>query len=102
MVCVIQPAASCCYLPEVPPQTQNSEESHAMEVTASGSASSQIPGLNQDGSSRIPAEEDTQTTEQVSSVNMTTDDQVSLSGSNTPLQSEFAVEMTSTVIAAID
>ena len=87
---------------DVLPQTQNCEESDAMEVAASGSASSQFPELNQDGPSRIPADPDTQTTEQISSINMTTDDQGYLSGSNTPLQSQSAVVMTATVIAAIE
>ena len=88
-------------LADVLPQTQNCEESDAMEVAASGSPSPQFPELNQDGPSRIPADQDIQTTAQIPSVNMTTDDQVSLSGSNTPFKSESAVEMTTTVIAAI-
>ena len=57
--------------------------------------------MNQAGPSQVQAVEDIQATEKASSVNMTTDDQTTLSGSTTPLPSESAVEMMPAVMVAI-
>ena len=91
-------------LPDVPTEGQRSEETptDAMGVAASSSASSQVPETSQAHPFQFQAVEGTETTELASSINMATDNQANLSGSTTPLLSESAVEMTPTVMAAIE